>query len=366
MTPAVATRAPVSRPSTQRYRWQALPNSAPEPPDNRTTTAKVKLGRKLFFDKRLSIDGSIACASCHQLTDSAYGADNQRVSSGIANQRGSRNSPTVLNAAFQRQLFWDGRAGSLEQQALGPLINPLEMGMPSLNAVVERVSNDPSYATLFRQAFPQQPQISIDNIAKAIASYERTLITPNAAYDRFVDGDESALSPQQIRGMALFESVGCVLCHSGPNFSNASLIDVSNGLRLFPAAIDTSYQAQYRLIEDRGAATQAEPLSSGVWRVPSLRNVSKTAPYFHNGSVDNLEEAVRIMAVTQLGRTLSNDPASRNSIRWSQDQQRFTSLDNAALSDADIRDIAAFLQSLTGQLPKGQINAETVQQKLEK
>ncbi|WP_165839960.1 cytochrome-c peroxidase [Motiliproteus coralliicola] len=329
-----------------------MPKIAPEPLDNRNTVAKINLGRQLFFDKRLSIDGTVACGSCHQLTGSAYGADRQTVSTGIDEQRGSRNAPTVLNAAFQRRLFWDGRAESLEQQALGPLTNPLEMGMPSLEAVVNRVRDTPEYAAQFRTAFPQQPQISSDNIAKAIASYERTLITPNTAYDRFVGGEESALTPQQLRGMALFESIGCVLCHSGPNFSSASLFDNDNGLRLFPANPDTEYQSKYRLIEDRGAVADDEDAKVGVWRVPSLRNVSKTAPYFHNGSVDTLDEAVRVMASTQLKRSISNDPASQQSIHWSKAQLRFANLNNVAISDSQVRDIVAFLESLTGPLPE--------------
>lgn len=357
---------PVSSDTKTHYQWQALPRIAPAPPNNPMSASKIRLGRELFNDKGLSSNAKVACASCHQLTETAYGTDSQAVSTGVENQQGTRNAPTVLNAAFQRSLFWDGRASSLEQQAMGPFINPIEMGLPSLDAVVDKVKASGRYEPLFRQAFPEQPEITIANIAKAIASYERTLITPDSPYDRFVRGEESALNQQQIRGMVLFESTGCVLCHSGPNFSAASLFGNDRGLRLFPGNPNTPYQAKYRITDDLGAAKQETDPKVGIWRVPSLRNVSKTAPYFHNGSVSSLEEAVRIMAQTQLYRAISNDPTnerrdptSERRIHWSKDQQRFTSLDSISLTDADISDITAFLESLTAKLPerhKGEID----------
>ncbi|MEW8152951.1 MAG: cytochrome-c peroxidase, partial [Candidatus Thiodiazotropha endolucinida] len=223
-----------SRISKTPYTWQALPTSAPYPEDNPPTAEKIKLGKKLFFDTRLSADGTLSCASCHVLTDDKGGGDGRTASIGIDGKQGTRNAPTVFNAAFQKVLFWDGRASSLEDQAKGPLINPIEMGMPSLDHVVKTVRNIPEYQALFNITFPTRPSITIDTIAMAIASYERTLITPDSPYDRFIRGDSSALTEKQIRGMALFESTGCILCHSGPNFSAASLFSDDTPYRIFP------------------------------------------------------------------------------------------------------------------------------------
>jgi len=299
------------------YIWEALPETAPFPQDNPTTPEKIALGKQLFFDARLSADGSISCASCHEISVEKGGSDGLQHSIGIRKQKGDRNAPTVLNAAFQRVLFWDGRAHSLEEQAKGPLTNPIEMGMPSLEAVRKRVREIPEYKQAFQKAFAETPSITIDNIAKAIAAYERTLITPNSPYDRFVKGDSSALSEKQLRGMALFKSTGCILCHSGPNFSGASVFGDNSAYRFFPAVPNTEYESQYELSNDLGAANNFTDSDRGVWRIPSLRNVSRTSPYFHNGSVDNLEEAVRIMARVQLNKKLSNKITDDKTIHWS-------------------------------------------------
>jgi cytochrome c peroxidase len=333
------------------YTWQALPSSAPSPRDNPSTVEKVRLGKMLFFDTRLSADGSLACASCHEISDTKGGSDGLSASIGIDGQQGSRNAPTVLNAAFQKVLFWDGRATSLEDQAKGPLINPIEMGMPSLDRVVETVNGIPEYIQAFTLAFPSQPLITIDNIAKAIAAYERTLITPDSPYDRFVRGDANALSEQQIRGMALFESTGCILCHSGPNFSAASIFSDDIPFRLFPAIPGTEFELRYHLSDDPGAAANNIGSEPGVWRIPSLRNVNRTGPYFHNGSVTTLQEAVRIMARVQLNKSLSNSISDDSSIQWMPGSQRLTVAAEQALSDREVDDIVAFLKALDGELP---------------
>lgn len=333
------------------YTWKALPNAAPYPPDNPPSDEKIALGKTLFFDKRLSADGTLACASCHEISIEKGGGDGLATSIGILGQLGPRNAPTVLNAAFQKVLFWDGRAGSLEEQALGPLVNPVEMGMPSLDSVVEQVRNIPEYQHAFREVFAIYPVITIENIAKAIAAFERTLITPNSPYDRFVQGDSSALSDKQLRGMALFESTGCTLCHSGPNFSGASVFDGNTPYRIFPAFPNTEFETKYGLVEDRGVASTASKSDRGVWRIPSLRNVSRTAPYFHNGSVDSLEEAVRIMGHVQLNRTLSNSDIDDRSIQWSVNESQLRVSNNQALSDIEIKEIVAFLEALNGELP---------------
>lgn len=310
------------------YPWRALPRVAPSPVENPPSAAKISLGKRLFFDPNLSLDRSLSCASCHAL-EAWAGGDGEPVSVGIDGQRGDRNAPTVWNAAFQARLFWDGRARSLEEQALQPMLNPVEMGMPSARAVVERVQAVPAYPPAFRAAFGD-PAIDIERIARAIASYERTLITADSPYDDFVRGDASALSDQQLNGMALFADVGCVLCHGGPNFSAASVFDPGLPLRLFPAN-PSALVAEHRLLPADG--------SPAAWRVPSLRNVALTGPWFHNGRVDDLREVVRIMASTQLGRR------DEHSIHWS--ANRLTVVDNAALTEGEIDDIVAFLHALS-------------------
>jgi len=334
--------------SGQGYTWEALPQNPMIPADNPMSKEKIKLGEKLFFDKRLSIDNQVACVSCHILTAEKGGADGLPVSIGIAGQKGSRNAPTVLNAAFQEVLFWDGRASSLEEQAKGPIINPLEMGMPSFLAIEEKLGAIEEYQQLFKQVFTSKPAITIENIAKAIAAYERTLITPNTAYDRFVRGDTSALSKIQLRGMALFESKGCVLCHSSANFSAASYLGNNSMFRMFPAITGSVYEKQYGLVKDRGLNANNSATTTGVWRVPSLRNVSRTAPYFHNGSVNSLEDAVRIMAHVQLGKKISNAATAQHDILWSAEKSQIYMSQDKAITDREVKDIVAFLEALNG------------------
>lgn len=348
--PAPGHRSPLRRPG---YTWEALPRSAPYPPDNPPSAEKIDLGRMLFFDKRLSVDGSLSCASCHDLSTQKGGADGLRTSIGIAGQQGHRNAPSVLNAAFQQVLFWDGRAASLEAQAEAPLINPVEMGMPSLDSVVERVRAVPEYRRAFRQVFATASPVTIGNIAKAIAAFERTLITPDSPYDRFVRGDSTALSEQQLRGMALFEAMGCIVCHSGANFSGASVFGNDAPYRIFPTIPSTEFEMQYQLTRDPGAARHLVKPDRGVWRIPSLRNVSRTAPYFHNGSVTSLKEAIRIMARVQLNKRLSNGRVDDTSVSWSKTNRQLSVSANQAISDAEVDDIAAFLESLNGELPAG-------------
>lgn len=329
------------------YIWQALPHEAPTPTNNPQTPEKIALGENLFFDKRLSYDRTLSCASCHELSINRGGADGLPASVGIYDQQGTRNAPTVLNSAFQRVLFWDGRAASLEEQALGPLVNPIEMGMPSIASVEARIQSIPDYAEKYSSAFPENPVINAENTAKAIAAYERTLITPDSPYDRFVRGDDSALTEQQILGMALFEETGCPLCHSGPNFSEASVFGVTAVYRSFPTISGSDYEEKYQLTDDLGLAANTPNATRGVWRVPSLRNVSLTAPYLHNGSVDSLEEVVRIMATVQLGKTLSEKPEDDQQVNWSTGGRSFQVTRNHALTDDEVDNIVAFLKALS-------------------
>jgi cytochrome c peroxidase len=311
------------------YVWQALPEQAPEPADNRGNPAKVALGKRLFNEKRLSGDGTLACASCHDLYTHA-GADARPTALGIEQQRGPRNTPTVWNAAFMSRLFWDGRAATLEEQAMGPILNPIEMGMSTPAEAERRLRLDASYRRDFARAFGDSQPISFVRVAQAIAAYERTLITPDAPYDRFVRGDATALTPAQLRGMALFESLGCVLCHRGPSFSDAGLVGGESAFRIFPANA-TPYEKQYDLLLDG---------KRGTWRIASLRNVALTGPWLHNGSVDKLEEVVRIMASAQLGR-------SGKLNAWLNDDRQLGKADRSPISDKEVADLVAFLEALS-------------------
>lgn len=327
------------------YEWRALPGVAPAPAWNPTTPEKVALGERLFHDTALSIDRTVSCSSCHDVRNGA-GEDHRPSSTGVGGQVGNRNAPTVWNAAFQAVLFWDGRAASLEDQAIGPPLNPVEMGMPSAEAIEQRVRADVSYREPFARAFGADRPITIRQIAAAIAAYERTLITPDAPYDRFVRGDDKALTTAQLRGMELFQSVGCIQCHSGPNFSGASLFDPPPSTqRLFPVFDSPEYMKRYKLNKDPGA--NAPGSKQAVWRIPSLRNVALTAPYFHNGSVDSLPEAVRIMATVQRGRQVGSGTNGVRAVVWSKQDRTIARNDTAVLSDRDVDDIVAFLKSLS-------------------
>lgn len=329
-------------PLPANYVWQPLPDMAPAPADNPTTPEKVALGKRLYYDVRLSGDGTLSCASCHELYQKA-GGDGRRTATGIRGQVGGRNVPTVWNAAFQSVLFWDGRAPSLEDQAKGPIMNPIEMGMPTVAEVEKRVAADPSYREAFARVFGAGQPITLDLIAKAIAAFERTLVTPDTPYDRFVRGDATALTPAQIRGMALFEATGCVTCHRGPAFSDASLLGGQMALRIFPTNA-TPYESRYDLMADGGATGHGGV--RGVWRIPSLRNVALTGPWLHNGSVDKLSEVVRIMASAQLGATVGSGAPARTVV-WSPSERVFKRAERRALSDQDVDDIVAFLNSLS-------------------
>jgi len=303
--------------------WQALPDKAPAPADNPTTPEKVELGKILYHDPRLSSSGTVACASCHNVF--AGGDDNRGGSVGVGAQVGGRSAPTVWNAAFNGTQFWDGRAPSLEAQAKGPVTNPIEMGIKHWDEVVARLKSIPGYAPLFGQAFSGADPITADNAAKAIAAYERTLITPNSAYDKFAKGDKSALTEQQQRGLNTFAEVGCVACHSGPVFNGQSGQGAGVYFK-FPSTDNPALEEQYGFSKDVGRfeVTKSEA-DKHFYKVPTLRNIALTAPYFHNGKVKTLEEAVKIMAKLQLDKELS---------------------------PAQTADITAFLNALTGEFPK--------------
>lgn len=303
--------------------WQSLPTVAPAPPDNPTTPAKIRLGKMLFFDPRLSSTGTVSCFSCHNIMEG--GDDHRPVSIGVEAQRGGRNAPTVFNAAFLSVQFWDGRAPTLEDQDKGPPVNPIEMGMKGLTEVIYRIQLIPGYRPYFEQAFGSGAVVTMDNASKAIAAYERTLITPGSAYDRYVQGNHNALTAQQIRGMNTFAAVGCASCHQGPNFSGPALPIGQGFFMKFPLYPQSPYVAKYDLMKDPGRyEVTHNAADKNVWRVPGLRNLVYTAPYMHNGSVKSLPEAVRVMASVQLNRKLT---------------------------EQQVGDITEFLQSMTGPFP---------------
>ena len=304
--------------------WQALPDTAPAPADNPTTAAKVELGKMLYFDPRLSSTGTVSCFSCHNVMEG--GDDHMTTSAGVHGLKGGRNAPTVWNAAFHSVQFWDGRAPSLEEQAKGPPVNPIEMGMPNLDAVIGRIRHIPGYKPYFEKAFGAGDVVTMDNAAKAIAAYERTLITPGSAYDRYAKGDKKALSAAQVKGMDTFAAVGCMSCHQGPAFNGPALPSGTGFFMKFPAYPDSVYTVKYKLTDDPGrASVTKDPADAAMWRVPTLRNLTFTAPYMHTGSVKTLPEAVRVMASTQLDKTLG---------------------------DAEVAEIVAFLETLNGPFPQ--------------
>ena len=305
--------------------WQALPEKAPEPADNPTTEAKVALGKMLYFDTRFSSTGTVSCFSCHNVMEG--GDDHRPTSIGVHGQVGGRNAPTVWNSAFLSAQFWDGRAPSLEEQAKGPPTNPIEMGMANLDATIARIQAIPGYKPYFAAAFGQGDTVTMDNAAKAIAAYERTLITPDSAYDRYVKGDKKAMTEQQVLGMDTFAKTGCTACHSGPTFNGSANLPMGQGFFMkFPIFPGSVYETQYKLTEDLGRHTVTQQdADKHLWRVPTLRNLTYTAPYFHNGLVTSLDDAVRVMGKVQL---------------------------NKDLSDNEIQDIVAFLKALDGPFPQ--------------
>ena len=270
--------------------WQALPEVAPHPPDNPPDEAKVALGKQLFFDPRFSSTGTVSCNSCHNVM--AGGDDSRTTSMGVHGLTGPRNAPTVWNAAFHSVQFWDGRAKTLEDQAKGPVVAGVEMGMSSLEAAIERVRQIPGYVAQFGAVFGGEQPVTIDNAAKAVAAYERTLITPNSPFDRYVNGDDSALTEQQVRGMQTFQTLGCVACHRGPAFNGPTMPDGQGFYISFPFH-DSPYVEKYGLRDEDGRfAVSGNPDDKHKYRVPTLRNIALTAPYMHDGRFQTLRQVI--------------------------------------------------------------------------
>lgn len=292
-----------------------LPASMPSA-DNPITPEKVKLGHMLFFEPRISADGAVSCSKCHPFA--LYAADGLRKSAGNFCKENPRNDPTVFNAASQISEHWIGNRTSVEDQAKQAIIGPPAFGMPSYAAAEKILRSFKEYETLFRAAFPSDKEpVTIDNFAKAVGAFERTLITP-APFDAFLKGSKDAMTPQQKKGLATFMDMGCSGCHSSP-FIGGQM-----------------YQ-KFGLVEPYQKYTKSEKIDMGryavtrnvadtyVFKVPVLRNVAMTPPYFHDGSVDKLTDAVWIMGKIQLGRDIAK---------------------------GDVDDIVAFLQALTGKIPE--------------
>lgn len=295
--------------------FAALPKEAVNP-DNPVTTEKVALGKALYFDKRLSKDNTESCNTCHNLD--TYGVDNSPFSKGNNGGFGGRNSPTTLNAAFHLAQFWDGREPDVEAQAGGPVLNPVEMEMPSEKAVVKRLSEIKEYKEMFAKAFPNDKKaINYDNMKKAIGAFERKLVTPTK-FDKYVSGKTNALTEQEKQGLKTFIDAGCVACHSG-------------------ALLGGKMYQKFGIYGDYWKETKSKKVDNGrfditkkeddkyVFKVPSLRNIEKTYPYFHDGSVADLKDAVKIMGKLE---------------------------SNKELSDKEADDIITFLKTLTGSVNK--------------
>jgi cytochrome c peroxidase len=281
-----------------------------------TTPAAVDLGRALYFDPRISVDGTVSCSRCHQ--PALYGTDALPKSRGAHDKLNPRNAPTVLNAALQFAAHWRGERKSVEDQATQSLIGPASFGNPDYASVIAKIRAIPGYTQMFEKAFPNdEDPIKPENWGRAIGAYERTLVTPSP-FDAYLKGDVEALSPAERAGLRRFIATGCVSCHNG--------VAVGGGMfEKFGIVEDYWKEAGSKEVDKGRFDVTHDPADLYVFKVPSLRNVAMMPPYFHDGSVEKLSDAVRVMAKVELGKDLS---------------------------DEDARDIVAFLKSLTGTLPE--------------
>lgn len=275
---------------------------------------KAKLGHKLYFETALSINNEMSCNSCHMLDN--FGVDKEPTSPGHAGERGDRNSPSVYNASFHVAQFWDGRAADLVEQAKGPILNPVEMGIPDEATAEARIQEIAEYPPMFAEAFPESPEVSYQHIAEAIGAFEERLLTPSP-FDEYLKGNIDALTETQRLGLKTFLDAACITCHMGEGLGGNMYQKF--GLMNGPY---WEYTGSEREDPGRSAVTGNES-DAYFFKVPSLRNVAETGPYFHDGSVEDLGEAVRIMGKTQLNKDLTED---------------------------EVNSILAFLKSLSGEL----------------
>ncbi len=272
---------------------------------NEYSSEKVALGQRLYNEKRLSVDNTVSCATCHSLDKG--GTDNLANSVGINGQIGDRNAPTVINAALHSSQFWDGRAADVEEQAGGPILNPIEMGMPNKDAVEQKIREIEEYQALFKRAFPNETNpITFDNITKAIAAFERTLIQPSR-FDRFLAGDIKALNNKDKKGLYLIKSYTCTSCHSTNLMGGKSFRSFGDDASVrYWVYTHSKPNAKGEYDTGRYKVTKKEE-DKYVFKVPSWRNVEKTFPYFHDGSVAELSEVIRIMGKVQRNKDLNNE-----------------------------------------------------------
>ncbi|EDP73719.1 cytochrome-c peroxidase [Hydrogenivirga sp. 128-5-R1-1] len=294
--------------------FKPLPKEIPAPAYNPTTPEKIQLGKKLYFDPRLSLSGVISCNTCHNL--STYGVDGVETSLGHKFLTGGRNAPTVLNAGFQFAQFWDGRAKDLEEQAKGPILASVEMAMPNPELVISRLKTIKEYVEEFKKAFPNDKQpVNYENVAKAIAAFERTLVTPSR-FDEFLRGNTDALTKKEKEGLKLFMEKGCASCHQGVALGG-TMYQKMGLVKPYPKELIGEDLGRYNI-------TKKEE-DKYVFKVPILRNITRTYPYFSKGKIWDIKEAVKIMGEYQLGINLT---------------------------DEEVDKIVAFLDSLTGKIPK--------------
>jgi len=295
-------------------RFRPVVTETPPPP---ATPEKIALGRALFYDVRLSRNHTISCNSCHPLD--RYGADGQRTSPGFDGHRGTRNAPSVFNAASHFAQFWDGRAATVEEQAVMPIMNGDEMGMGSEQAVVASIEAAPEYVGAFAKAYPGDPRpITIAHLGEVIGAFERGLVT-RSRWDDFLDGKADALTPLERRGLRVFLDSGCMVCHTGPQVGG-TMFERVGVVEPWPNDADVGRASITHLAADRM-----------VFKVPSLKNVAETAPYFHDGSADTLEAAIRMMGRHQLG---------------------------IELRDQDVDAIAAWMRAMTGSIDRAYVAAK--------
>ncbi len=305
-----AKKAGFTLPKSYLASFSPLPKEFPSE-KNPLTKEKIDLGRMLYYDPRLSKSGKISCNTCHDLAK--FGVDHLPTSEGHNGQKGPRNAPTVYNAAGHIAQFWDGRSPDVEDQATKPILNPIEMAMPNEKAVVKFLKSVPGYVKAFKKAFPNEKNpVTFKNVGKAIGAFERKLVTPSR-FDKFLQGDEKALTDEEKKGLKTFVDVGCLSCHNGALLGGTTFRKLGE-VKPWPNLKDTG---RFQVTKNKA--------DKFMFKVPSLRNVAETGPYMHDGSIKSLEKVVEMMAEYQLGKKLTKE---------------------------QVKLIVAFLKSLTGEIPK--------------
>lgn len=295
--------------------FKVLPSSA-DNPENVLSEQKIALGKALYYDVRLSKDQTQSCNTCHNIA--TYGVDNMPTSKGDNGGFGTRNSPTTFNAALHIAQFWDGRNEDVEEQAGGPILNPVEMAIPDEQFVLDRLKSVDEYKELFAASFPDdEDPFTYKNLTYAIGAFERTLLTPSK-FDKYISGDSLALNDTEIKGLKTFMDVGCTTCHSGA---------LLGGNMFMKFGLSTNYWelTNSPTIDSGKYVVTKNEADMFVFKVPSLRNIEKTSPYFHDGSVADLKEAIQIMSKTELNKELTTE---------------------------QVDEINTFLSALTGDIPQ--------------